>query len=322
MASGETIVTEPSGSVGVGAGGGLGSSGGGANGRPKGAKRASRTRMVWWRLRATPRFWFGAVVVAVLALLALFGLWLTPWEVSEKDVVSAKTGPSAEHWFGADDVGHDIYARTISGLRISMVIGLVAGPASSIIAAVIGSFAGYMGGKIDAVIAWFINLLLVLPAFYILVLLSPLLRNQAWMALTFFIAAFSWMVMAQVVRGQTKSLRNRDYVRAARFMGMRTGKILRRHIIPNVASLLIVDATLGVVLAILTETALSFFGFGIHPPQTSIGTLLRDGTPAATTRPWEFVCPAAVLVALLFAINLIGDALRDALDPKSGEANA
>jgi glutathione transport system permease protein len=168
------------------------------------------------------------------------------------------------------------------------------------------------------VIAWFINLLLVLPAFFILILLSPLFKSLSFLVLTAFIAMFTWMVMAQVIRAQTKSLRDREFVKAARFMGVGTSRIVWRHILPNVASLLIIDATLGVVAAINSETALSYFGFGIRRPDISLGVLLSEGTPSATTRPWMFLFPAIVLIVLLFAVSLIGDALRDAVDPTSG----
>ena len=152
-------------------------------------------------------------------------------------------------------------------------------------------------------------------------LLSPLFKSASFIVLTAFIALFSWMVMAQVIRSQTKSLRDREFVKAARFMGVGTGTIIRRHIIPNVASLLIIDATLGVVAAIEAETTLSYFGFGILRPEVSLGVLLADGTASATTRPWMFVFPALVLVLLLFAVSLVGDALRDAVDPTSGATN-
>lgn len=283
-------------------------------------RRASRGRLIWLRLRSTPRFWIGAGVVILMILWATGGLWISKWGPEDQDLINSSVGPSLTHWFGTDDIGHDIYAQTVVGLRKSLAIGLIAGPLSTIISAFVGSFAGYVGGKTDAVISWFINLLLVLPAFFLLILLSPMLKNYSWIALIFFVAAFTWMVMAQVIRNQTKSLRDRDFVKAARFMGVSTGKIIRRHIIPNVASLLIIDATLGVVYAIMTETALSYFGFGIQPPQVSLGSLLADGAPAATTRPWFFIFPAVVLITLLFAVSLVGDALRDAVDPTSGVA--
>lgn len=281
-------------------------------------RNSSRGRLIWIRLRSTARFWIGAVVVGAMILWAIGGLWITKWSPQDQDLLQANIGPTVHHWFGTDEIGHDLYAETVSGLRKSLVIGLLAGPAGTLIAAFVGSFAGYLGGKIDAVISWFINFLLVLPAFFILILFSPKFKGLSFLVLTAFIALFSWMVMGQVIRAQTKSLRDREFVKAARFMGVGTFTIIRRHIIPNVASLLIIDATLGVVAAIGTETALSYFGFGILPPAVSLGSLLADGTPGATTRQWVFVFPAAVLIILLFAVSLVGDALRDAVDPTSG----
>lgn len=281
-------------------------------------RNASRATLIWMRLRSTARFWIGAIVVGLMIAWAIGGLWITKWAPQDQDLINANIGPTVTHWFGTDEIGHDIYAETVSGLRKSLVIGLLAGPAGTLIAAFVGSFAGYLGGKIEAVISWFINFLLVLPAFFILILFSPKFKGLSFLVLTAFIAMFSWMVMGQVIRAQTKSLRDREFVKAARFMGVSTATIIRRHIIPNVASLLIIDATLGVVAAIGTETALSYFGFGILPPAVSLGSLLADGTPGATTRSWVFVFPAAVLIVLLFAVSLVGDALRDAVDPTSG----
>jgi peptide/nickel transport system permease protein len=282
---------------------------------------SSRAALIWLRLRSTPRFWIGAVVVGGMIVWAVVGLWFTQWTTTDQDLINASVGPTSTHWFGTDDIGQDIYAETVSGLRKSLVIGLIAGPAGTLISGVVGAFAGYMGGKVDAVISWCINFLLVLPAFFILVLLSPIFKSLSFLVLAAFIALFYWMVMAQVIRAQTKSLRDREFVKAARFMGVSTRTIIRRHILPNVASLLIIDATLGVVAAIDAETSLSYFGFGITRPEVSLGVLLADGTPSATTRPWMFIFPAIVLIVLLFAVSLVGDALRDAVDPTSGNAN-
>lgn len=281
-------------------------------------KPLSRSRLVWVRLRGMPRFWVGASVFALIVLWAIVGPLAYPWGVTDRDALNMGMGPTLRHWFGTNAIGQDIYAQTMSGLQKSLIIGLIAGVGATLIAALVGSLAGYLGGRADSVIGWFIHLLLVIPSFFILVLLSPLTRGLSWLALTFFLAIFSWMIMAQVVRNQTRSLRNRDFVRAARYMGMPTRKILGRHILPNIASLLIIDATLGIVASIMAETSLSYFGFGVQKPDVSLGTLLADGTAAALTRPWLFVFPAAVLIVLLFAISLIGDALRDAIDPTSG----
>ena len=282
----------------------------------------SRNALVWRRLRAMPRFWVGASVFVAIVLWSLIGPVFAQWSPTDRDAFNMGMGPTLRHWFGTNGIGQDIYAQTLSGLQKSLIIGLVAGVLGTLLAAVIGSTAGYLGGVTDKVVGWFTHLLLVVPSFFILVLLSPLFRSLSWIALTFFLAIFSWMIMAQVVRNQTRSLRNRDFVRAARYMGMPTPKILRRHILPNIASLLIIDATLGIVSMIMSETALSYFGFGVQKPDVSLGTLLADGTSAALTRPWLFVFPAGVLIVLLFAISLIGDALRDAIDPTSGPNRA
>ncbi|WP_295779922.1 ABC transporter permease [uncultured Microbacterium sp.] len=281
-------------------------------------KPLSRGALVRARLRKMPRFWVGASILVFIVLWAFIGPLLYPYDASQRDFLNVGLGPTQLHWFGTNGIGQDIYAQTLVGLQKSLIIGALAGIGATLIAAAVGSVAGYLGGKIDAVIGWIIHLLLVIPSFFILVLLSPLTRGLSWLALTFFLAAFSWMILAQVVRNQTRSLRNRDFVRAARYMGMPTRQILGRHIIPNIASLLIIDATLGIVAAIMAETSLSYFGFGVQPPDVSLGTLLAAGTSAAVTRPWLFVYPAGVLIVLLLAISLIGDALRDAIDPTSG----
>jgi peptide/nickel transport system permease protein len=304
-------ITDPAAPVGVDVAAGL-------VGPEQAPPNSSRARLIWLRLRSTSRFWVGASVLVAMMIWAAVGLLIAQWSPADQDLINSSVGPTATHWFGTDDIGQDIYAETVSGLRKSLVVGLIAGPASSLISAFVGAFAGYVGGKTDAVISWLINLLLVLPAFFILVLLSPVFKSFSFVVLTAFIALSSWMVMAQVIRAQTKSLRDREFVKAARFMGVGTHRIIRRHIIPNLASLLIIDATLGVVAAIGSETALSYFGFGITRPQISLGVLLAEGTPSATTRPWMFLFPATVLILLLFAVSLVGDALRDAVDPMSG----
>ena len=281
-------------------------------------KPLSRGRLIWNRLAHTPRFWIGAIAMTAIVLWAVLGPLLYPFDAFSRDPLNMGMGPTQLHWFGTNNIGQDIYAQTLIGLQKSLVIGLIAGPLGTLIAAVVGSVAGYVGGIVDGVLVWLINLLLVLPSFILLVILSPLFKDLSWVFLTVFLAGFSWMIMAQVVRSQTRSLRGRDFVKAARFMGVPMRTILARHIIPNVASLLIIDATLGVVAMIMAETSLSYFGFGIRAPDVSLGTLLSEGTGAAVTRPWLFVFPAGVLIVTLFAVSLIGDALRDAVDPTSG----
>jgi peptide/nickel transport system permease protein len=165
---------------------------------------------------------------------------------------------------------------------------------------------------------WFVDLLLVLPSFLIIAILSPTFRGKTWLVFVVLLAAFLWTVTARIVRGMTISLANREYVLAARYMGVPAHRIIFRHILPNISSLLIVDATINVSAAIISETSLSFFGFGVQPPDVSLGTLIADGTPSAVTYPWLFGFAGGILVAIVLAVNLVGDGLRDALDPTSG----
>lgn len=280
-------------------------------------KPVSRALLVWRRLRTKPNFIVGGTIVVLIVLFAVFGNIPNLYTAGEQDPYAFSQGPSAQHWFGTDAIGMDLYASMVEALRKSLLIGFIAAPVATIIAALVGSLAGYLGGIVETITNWVINLLLVLPVFYVLMIISPLLSSLSWMVLVVAIAGFGWMIMAQVVKNQTKSLKEREYIKAARYMGVGTFTIMTRHIIPNVASLLIIDAALGVCGAILAETSLSFFGLGIQPPQVSLGTLLQDGQPAALTRPWLFLFPAGFLVVLLTAVALVGDALRDAIDPTS-----
>lgn len=280
-------------------------------------KPLSRGELVWRRLKRKPNFWIGSTILGLIVLFALFGNIPNIYDATTQDTYNFNSPPSAQHWFGTDTIGLDLYARMVEALRKSLLIGLIAAPIATLIAATLGSIAGYLGGWVEMAINWLINLLLVLPVFYVLMLISPLLASSGWIVMVFFIGFFTWMIMAQIVKNQTKSLKDREYVKAARYMGVGTFTILRRHIVPNVASLLIIDAALGVSGAILAETGLSFFGLGIQPPDVSLGTLLANSQNAVLTRPWLFLFPAGFLIALLTSVNLIGDALRDAIDPTS-----
>ncbi|MGY5764049.1 ABC transporter permease [Brachybacterium sp. DNPG3] len=282
------------------------------------ARPVSRNALVWQRLKRKPNFWIGGGILLAIILFSLLGNLPNIYEVNQADRYGFNSPPGAQHWFGADQNGFDLYAAITAALRKSLLIGLIAAPLATIIAALVGSLAGYLGGPIELLHGWVVNLLLVLPVFYVLMIISPMLANFSWLILVVAIALFGWMIMSQIVKNQTKSLREREFVLSARFTGVGTFRILTRHIIPNVSSLLIVDATLGVCSAILAETSLSYFGLGIQPPDVSLGTLLQKGTSAVVARPWLFFFPAGFLVALLTSVSLVGDALRDALDPTSG----
>jgi glutathione transport system permease protein len=262
-----------------------------------------------------------AVVVMVLIfLLAYLGPYLSHWKYNDFDQASILQGPSGKHYFGVDQLGRDVFARTLHGLQKSLIIGLVAAVITTGIAAIAGSIAGYFGRYIDASLVWLIDLLLTLPIFLILAILSPVLAGRTWLWLVLLLSVFSWMVTGRVVRGMTLSLKEREYVQAARFMGVKPFTIVRRHILPNMASLLIVDATINVGATILAETSLSFFGFGVQAPDVSLGTVLGDSQDLATTFHHVFLFSGALLVALVLSVSVIGDALRDAIDPSSGSS--
>jgi peptide/nickel transport system permease protein len=282
---------------------------------------AGRGRLVLRRFLRHRLSVIGLVCVLLLYALAFLGPLLTPWGYAEQDPTAYLTPPSAQHWFGTTQIGEDVFAQTLRGLQKSLTIGLLVGFTSTGIAAVVGTAAGYFGGWVDRVLMWAVDLLLVIPSFLIIAILSPAFRGKTWLLLVVLLAAFSWMITARIVRGLTLSLREREFVLAARFMGVSPWRIITRHIVPNMASLLIIDATITVGTAILTETGLSFFGFGVQPPDVSLGTLIASGTGSALTFPWLFLFSGGLLALTVLSVNFVGDGLRDALDPTSTRGN-
>ncbi|MGI9123431.1 MAG: ABC transporter permease [Mycobacterium sp.] len=278
------------------------------------------------RTLVTRRFLQNRLAVVALAVLVLLFLAcyllppLLPYSHTDIDYGALQTPPSLQHWFGTNAIGQDVLAQVLRGMQKSLLIGLCVAVISTLIAATVGAIAGYFGGWRDRVLMWVVDLLLVVPSFILIAITTPRMKNSASIALLIvLLAAFSWMISSRMVRGLTMSLREREYVLAARYMGVPNWRIIARHILPNVASILIIDTALNVGMAILAETGLSFLGFGVQPPDVSLGTLIADGTKSATTFPWVFLFPAGVLVAILVCANLTGDGLRDALDP--GSAN-
>lgn len=266
-----------------------------------------------------------AVVALVLLAVLFVGCYalppLLPYSYTALDYDALLQPPSLRHWFGTNALGQDLLARTLRGMQKSMLIGFCVAVISTSIAATVGSVAGYFGGWRDRVLMWLVDLLLVVPSFILIAIVTPRTKQSSsilWLIVL--LAAFGWMVSSRMVRGLTMSLREREFVRAARYMGVSSRRIIVGHIVPNVASILIIDATLNVGFAILAETGLSFLGFGVQPPDVSLGTLIADGTPSATTFPWVFLFPAGALVLIVLCANLAGDGLRDALDPGSGAA--
>ena len=282
----------------------------------------SRGRLVWRRFLRRKIAVAGLGVIVLLFLLAYGGPRLNKWGYLDQDLVNALQGPSPNHWFGTTQLGQDVFARTMKGLQKSLVIGLLTAFFSTGTAAVVGACAGYFGGWVDRILMWVVDLLLVLPSFLIIAILSPNFKGETWLLFVVLLAAFSWMITARIVRGLTLSLREREFVQAARFMGVPSRTIIFRHLLPNMSSFLIIDATLNVGGAILAEGGLSYFGFGVQPPDVSLGTLIQEGTPSALTFWWIFLFPGLLLILAVLSVNVMGDGLRDALDPNSSAVKA
>jgi peptide/nickel transport system permease protein len=258
----------------------------------------------------------GLAVLALLVLFALFGSLLTTYTYTDVDFANLSSAPSAEHLFGTNGAGNDTYAQAVHGLQRSLVIALVVSALTTIIAAFVGAAAAYLRGLAERIILAVIHFLLVVPAFLILALVSQRAHGD-WPVLILVLTVFGWMFSARVVWSLTTSLREREYVHAARYMGVGPIRIVVRHLIPNIGSLLIVSFTLGVVATVQSETALSFIGFGVQPPDVSLGTMLSDGANTVSSAPWLFYFPAGLVTLLTVSMALIGDGLRDALDPTS-----
>lgn len=279
--------------------------------------RSGRGRLVLLRFTRNRFALVGVLVIVILYAAAFTYTWYWPWSYQVSDPNAYLAPPSLSHLFGTDQDGFDMYAQVMRGLQKSLTIGLLVAVLSTGTAAVVGSVAGYFRGVSDRALMWLVDLLLTLPNFLIIAVLSPAFKGRSWLLFVLLLAAFSWMITARIVRGMTLSIKEQDFVRAARLMGVPPLRVITRHILPQMSSLLIADATINVGSAILTETSLSYFGFGVQPPDVSLGTLIASGTTSVVSFPWLFFIPGGLLVLTVLAVNVAGDGLRDALDPNS-----
>jgi peptide/nickel transport system permease protein len=280
--------------------------------------RKSRIRLVLRRFLRRRLAVVGLIMVFLFFVFAYLGPLFYHWNYTQLDLTSFLERPSADHWFGTTQNGFDMFALTMRGMQKSLIIGLIGAVISTGMAAAAGAAAGYFSGWTDRAIVAVIDLLLVLPGFLIISILSPLFDGRTWLIFVLLLAAFQWMITARVIRSMTLSMKEREFVYAARFMGVSDWKIILRHILPNMSSFLIIDATINVSSLILAEVGLSFFGFGVQPPDISLGTLISDHWQSASTpNGYQFYFPAVLLVLLVLSVNLVGDGLRDALDPNA-----
>jgi oligopeptide transport system permease protein len=256
-------------------------------------------------------------VLSFIALACVLGPFLLPhaFDTADWDAMSLPPTLKNMHWWGTDDAGRDLLVRCLIGGRISLMVGLLATLASVAVGIAWGATAGFIGGRTDAFMMRVVDMMYAIPYLLIAILLVTLLGREFYLVVLA-ITAFSWMDMARVVRGQTLSLRNREFVEAARAMGVPTRQIIFRHIVPNLMGIVVIYTTVTVPSVILTESVLSFLGLGIQEPMTSWGVLIEDGTSVMEVAPWLLLFPGVLLSVTLYCFNFIGDGLRDALDPK------
>jgi len=278
--------------------------------------RLGRTRLYARRFARNRAALAGVAILALLIGYAAFGSLFTPWSWSDQDFAALTQPPTRLHPLGTNQGGNDVLAQTVHGLQRSLVIALSVSVLTLLISVVVGAGAAYLGGRVERWTLMVIHFLLVVPSFLILALVSNRVGGD-WRVLIVVLTLFGWMFTARVVWSVSTSLRERDYVLAAELMGVPARQIVARHLVPHLGALLIVNFTLGVVTTVLSETSLSFLGFGVKTPDVSLGSLLADGAGVITSAPWLFAFPAALLVLLTVSMTLISDGLRDALDPTS-----
>jgi oligopeptide transport system permease protein len=257
------------------------------------------------------------IVLTVICLACVIGPWVLPHAFDSADWDAMSTAPSFAnaHYWGTDDAGRDLLVRCLVGGRVSLTVGLLATISSVTLGIVWGATAGFVGGKVDAIMMRIVDMMYAIPYLLIAILLVTILGREFYLVVLT-ITVFSWMDMARVVRGQTLSLRSKEYVEAARAIGVSTPRIIVRHIVPNLLGVVVIYTTVTVPGVILTESVLSFLGLGIQEPMTSWGVLIQDGAKTMEATPWILLFPAALLSITLYCFNFIGDGLRDALDPK------
>jgi peptide/nickel transport system permease protein len=278
----------------------------------------TQREIVWRRFKRHRLAIAGGIFLLLIYAAALATPVIAPYEYDESDFTALNQAPSVEHPMGTDRLGRDEFTRVLYGGRVSLMVGLGVGTFATLVGGLIGLLSGYYGRRVDTALAGVMDFVLVLPFLPMLLVLGSIFRFSAF-TITFVIALLLWPRMARIVRGQVLSLRNQDYVQAAKAIGVSDTKIALRHILPNVVGIMVVEATLVVAQAILIETAVSYLGLGIQPPTPSWGNMLEDSRTTMTTQWWLTWFPGLMIVITALCVNFLGDGLRDALDPKAIE---
>jgi oligopeptide transport system permease protein len=272
----------------------------------------------WVRLRKNHMAVFGLVVLVVFIVIALLTPLIAPYGYETQNLNLGATPPSAAHWLGTDIFGRDLMTQIMYGGRISLAVGFVATAVALLIGVTWGAIAGYAGGRVDAAMMRLVDILYALP-FMIFIVLLMVVFGRNLLLLFLAIGAVEWLTMARIMRSQVQSLRQQEFVEAAISLGLSPAAIIRRHLIPNALGPVIVYTTLTIPSVMLLEAFLSFLGLGVQPPQTSWGLLISYGAETMEEYPWLLIFPGAALTLTLFALNFLGDGLRDALDVRGSK---
>lgn len=275
-------------------------------------------RDAWIKLCKNYLALLGLAIILLLCLVSLLTPWIAPYGYEEQNLLLGATPPSAAHWLGTDIFGRDMLTRIMYGGRVSLTVGFIATAVALVIGVLWGAVAGFIGGRVDAVMMRIVDIMYALP-FMIFIVLLMVVFGRNILLLFLAIGAVEWLTMARIVRGQVMNLRKQEFVEAAYSLGLSQWTIIRRHIIPNTLGPVIVYTTLTIPSVMLLEAFLSFLGLGIQPPQSSWGLLINYGVETMEEYPWLLIFPGVTLSLTLFALNFLGDGLRDALDPRTSK---
>lgn len=302
-------------------------------------KQYSLTKDAWNRLIANKLAIVGLGVILVLFIIAIFGPFLTPYDFLSQDLQARNQAPSMQHWFGTDDLGRDILSRVIYGARTAVIVAFSTTLLSMFIGLIMGSIAGYFGGKVDSFITWLIDVVMSIPSLLLVIVINVSLKPRLvnWMDAQFMatgneffrqtiwadfvlvfgsLALIKWPKAARIIRGQVLSIRNKNYVLAAKALGIPTGKLVRKYVVPNALGPIIVFVSASLGEAMVFESSFSFLGVGVRPPIPSWGNMIADGLRVWQLYPHILAAPAAVLAIVIIAFSFLGDGLNDALNPR------
>jgi len=297
---------------------------------PRYREQQTMGQLIWHAYRRHKPAMIGTAIILIFALAAIFAPYISPWDPEKTNLDAMLQPPSAQHLMGTDDLGRDLLTRILYGGRVSLAIGVMAMALAVVVGAIVGGVAGFYGGWVDNVLMRFTDMMLSFPQLFVLIILAIALRDLPIEALrgTAFASVFSivlviavlaWMRVARVVRASFLSLKEKEFIEAARSAGVSNLRIMIRHLLPNAMSPVIVAATFRVATSIITESGLSYLGFGVQPPTPTWGNMLKNAQDQMTRAPWTAIFPGLMIFIAVIAINFIGDGLRDALDPYKAE---